>query len=141
MDDCRTAILEEARRNAKDDQRFVEEGDEFVEGMETLFVDLPDREDVRGMREDVVEIMALTVARKMRELPVLEDLMRDVPGFARLLVETLSRQGDQRRRSSSSSLGSASVGSGNSSGEPGWNSSSAEKQYIPMNEESEYEFE
>jgi len=105
MDDCRRLIVEKARSCVKDEQAFEQAVDGFVEGIEVLFIDLPDRDDVQAIREDVVEIVARMIAKKMGQLPVLEDLMREIPGFGKLLIQTLSRQGKQRRRASSSSLG------------------------------------
>lgn len=137
MDDCQRLIVEKARSCVKDEEAFAQTVDAFVEGIEVLFIDLPDRDDVQGIREDVVEIAAWTIAKTMGQLPVLEDLMREVSGFGKLLIQSLSRQQEQRRRASTSSLGSISVGSGSSAS---LNSPQPEKLHIPMNEDSEDEF-
>lgn len=140
LNDCKHSIIERARNCAKDEQKFAEDAEDFVQGMETLFLELPTREDVKEIRDDVVEILATTVARNMRQLPELEDIMKDVPGFGVLLVETLSRQAYQRRRSSTTSLGSISAGSGSSVHLSRQSPLPTGKVHIPLNEDSEDEF-
>lgn len=154
MEQCVDALLSTAERTAadRDGSSFKSSAEDFVDMMSTLFTEAPDREDVYELRTELLEIMAPTIARFMREVPVLEELVVEIPGFALVLVETLSKGSKgtlglpvltSRRRSSdsgSSAAGSrASVGSGRS-GSAG-SEPRVVKAYIPMNEDSEDEME
>lgn len=155
MEQCIDALLATAERTAKDSEKdgllFKSSAADFVDMMGTLFTETPDREDVNELQSELLDIMAPSIAKFMREVPVLEELVMETPGFAIVLVETLSRgskgsvglQVFSRRRSSDSgsSVGGSrgSVGSGRS-GSAG-SETRVVKTYIPMNEDSEDEME
>lgn len=149
MEQCVDALLSTAERTAheRDGAIFKASAADFVDMLSTLFTEAPDREDVHDLRTEILEVMAPTIAKFIREIPVLEELVTEVPGFAVLLVETLSNEskgpkGSSRRRFSDSgssaggSRGSAGSRSGSAGSEP-----RAVKAYIPMNEDSEDEME
>lgn len=159
MEQCVDALLSTAERtaNEREGTTFKKSAADFVDMISMLFMEAPDREDIQQLREEILEIMAPSIARFMREVPVLEELVKEVPGFAIILVETLNkgRKGthssgglqvlplsSSRRRFSDSnssaggSRGSIGSGRGSAGSERG-----VVKAYIPMNEDSEDEME
>lgn len=155
MEQCVDALLKTAERTAADSTGniFVKSASDFVDMISTLFTEAPDREDTQELREEILVTMGPTIARYIRELPVLDELVREVPGFAIILVETLSlskgREGSaaglqglsssRRRFSDSNSSAAGSRGSiGSRSGSAG-SETRVVKTYIPMNEDSEDE--
>lgn len=159
MEQCVDALLATADRtaNERDGTTFKQSAADFVDMISMLFMEAPDREDIQHLREEILEIMAPSIARFMREVPVLEELVKEVPGFAIILVETLNKgrkgvsssgglqvlplSSSRRRFSDSNSSSGGSRGSiGGRSGSAG-SEARAVKAYIPMNEDSEDEME
>lgn len=137
---------------------FQSSAPDFVDMMSTLFTACPtDRADVQSLQCEILAITAPVIAKSMRSLPVLQDLVTQIPGFAVLLVETLSSKapgvvdaslirGSSRRGSPGggsdvsawSSRGSLGSVNGSRSGSEGAEGRYT-KTYIPMNEDSEDE--
>lgn len=154
MEQCVDALLSTADRVASEyhhdrsSKAFAKSASDFVDMMTTLFTEAPpDREDIQELREEMLEVMGPIIASHMREVPVLEELIKEVPGFAIILVETLSKgrpssNGSGRRKSSDSVSSGvrSSRSTGSRAGSTG-SDSRAVKTHIPMNEDSEDEME
>ena len=110
--------------------------DDFCEVIQLLFMDMSTREDLKSLQAELLSTMAPVIAKQMRVLPELENLMTSVDGFGLALVEALSNQG---RRPSIVSTGSSSLSS-TSSSTGSAHSPATLKPYIPLNEDSEDEF-
>ncbi|KAK5939325.1 hypothetical protein PMZ80_008629 [Knufia obscura] len=140
MEATRRALLETAAQHARQPNQLIESIEDFVELMQMLYVDLPDRDDLVTLRGELLTTLAPVVAKHMRNVEVLEDLMTSIPGFGVALVESLACLNQDSRRPSSSS-DSLSVGSGGSDVISANGSPRYVKPYIPLNEDSEDEME
>lgn len=135
MEETRKALLDMANQCALQPELLNKSVECLVEALEMLFVELFEREEVMALREELLLTLAPTIAKQIRSLPVLEELMTAIPGFGVSLVEALA-QGGRDRPSPSPSIGSFSRGSHSShAGSPPTN-----KPYVPLNEDSDEEF-
>lgn len=141
MDTTKQALMQLAAQCLNQSDILVRSADDFVEVMQMLYMDLPEREDLVALRIDLLATLSPVLAKHVRSISCLEELMTTTPGFSVDLVESLARQRCDRRWSSSSSSGSLSVGSGSSSPGSTAHSPRNAKPYIPLNEDSEDELE
>lgn len=140
MDATRQELVKKSARCASHAENLADSVDDFVEAMQMLYVELPERVDVVALRVALLHNMAPEIAKQMRHLYVLEELMTSISGFAVGLVESLTLQ-DHSRKLSASSVESVSVGSGSSFSESRSGSPRYVKPHIPLNEDSEDELE
>jgi len=141
MDATRQALMRRASQCVDRSETLIESVNDFEEVMQMLYVDLPERDDLLALRSDLLDTLSPVLAKHMRSIPSLEQLMTTTPGFGVALVESLARQNCDRRRSSSSSSASFSVGGGSSNTGSAAQSPRYVKPYIPLNEDSEDELE
>ena len=139
MEATRQALGQQAVHCVKRSETLLESVDDFVEAMQMLYIDLPEREDLSALRKNLLASISPVLAKQVRDIPCLEELLTTTPGFGVDLIEALAHPGNDGRQSPASSA-SFSVGSGSSSPELAGQARYI-KPYIPLNEDSEDELE
>ena len=138
MSSTKQALLSQASRCANSPEVFLQSSEDFVDAMQMLYEDFPERDDLAALREELLSLVAPMFAKYLRNTPVLLELMTSIPGFGVALVESLAKYQPDRRQSSSS-VGSHVIDSGICSSRASSNSPQYTKPYIPLNEDSDDE--
>lgn len=139
-DATKRALMNRAVECRNHPEEFVKSAEDFVDALQMLYEELPDREDIVALRESLLRITAPLIAKYMRSLEVLQNLMTMIPEFGLSLVETLAQQNLDRRRSPLSTDPLLAV-NGSSSSLSDADSPQHIKPYIPLNEDSDEELE
>ena len=140
MNATRETLLFHAVACGEKPDLLTETTEDFVDAMEMLYKDVPDQEGLIGLRDSVVRHAAPAIAQNIRTSVLLQELMSSAPAFGVALVEQLAKRPGERRFSASSSF-SGIISTGSCDSGSGGNSPQYSKPYIPLNEDSDEEFE
>lgn len=140
MDAARRSLLKQATTCAEQPSRFPQCSDDFVEAMEILYEDLPEREDLVEIRQSLIAHTAPVIAGCVRDQTHIQELLASIPDFAMALVEALATR-TQGGRSSSFCSNSSSARDEYSDVASRLGTRQTAKPYIPMNEDSDVEYE
>lgn len=133
MDATKNALVNRARECRNDPEKFTESVEDYADAIQLLYEELPVREDILSIREEILKTIAPVIAKYMRQIPVLQELMTTVPDFGLSLVEALAQHHLNRKNSTSAKESFDPISS--------TNSAQYVKPYIPLNEDSDEELE